>query len=266
MSIAVSVDTSDVPVVNIVITTPDGSSMTSVVLERTSGGITAYTRVQPAPGLPNRFISDYEADWDAPLVYTAIVTYSGTTSTYTSDPIVLPSVNAWAIHPTQPNLSICIDSQDGSVMGVSSIGDVTRVGTATSHNVIRSRFPVVTSYGPRLSPSVSITITTVTAAEETAMNAILDDQTPLLVRFPQSWGVNWEDGFYAVLGDVTAARALQYVGDAYRTFTLPLTRVASPAGAQQSTWDYDGIKTFADYAALTAAYADYASLTANQRN
>jgi hypothetical protein len=63
---------------------------------------------------------------------------------------------------------------------------------------------------------------------------------------------------------VTVGRVIQYAGDPRRTFTLPLTRVAAPAGLQAPVWDYPSLAAaFPDYPSMAAAYADYPSLTAN---
>jgi len=52
-----------------------------------------------------------------------------------------------------------------------------------------------------------MSVTTVTVDEENALRTIVNDQTPLLIRFPESYGLNWDDGYYHV-GDVTVVTDL----------------------------------------------------------
>lgn len=266
VTLAVAIDSGDVPGVLITISTSDASLMTAITLERTANGVTTQTRVQPATGLASTILQDYEADWFTPVVYTATVTHSGTTETVTSATISVEPAGAWAIHPTRPWLSVEIDRRDAGQIGIGTVSGFSRPASSSEHLPVGARFPVVTTVGPRQSSRGTMTVTTMTAAEFQAILTLLDDQTPLLIRVPASWGMDWEDGFYAV-ADLSWDRPSPYGGDPTRLFTLPLTRVASPAGEQESTWDYPSLDAaFADYPSLTDAYADYASLTADERS
>lgn len=266
MSISVALDPGTAPVVNVTIATPDGSNMTAASLNRVTGGLAEMARVQPITGLASTVVQDIDALWDIPVVYSATITYGGTTTTFTSDPIVLSATGAWMLHPSLTTLSVQIDQGETDQIGVVSIGDVTWASTAQEHTPIGSRYPVITTYGPRQAAKTSMVIETVTAADEDALRTLIDDQSPLLIRFPSDSGANFEDGWYSI-GDASASRVQQWVEDTRRQFTLALTRTTAPAITQQSTWDYPALTAaFADYAALTAAFADYPSLTADIRS
>lgn len=266
MTISVALRSDGTPAFDVTIASPDGSALTAITLQRTALGVTANTRVQPITGLPSITITDYEAPWDTDVVYSANVTHGGTAETYTAASASLSASGPWLIHPTRPWLSIPLDNIDPNVMGIATVGTVTRAASSTSHPVLRSRYPVITTFGPRSAPTFPLTVRTMAAEEQSALIAITDDQMPLLLRFPAALGAAIEDGFYSV-GDLAEDRVQQYVGDPGRLFTLPLTRVLSPAGTQQSLWDYPTItSTYADYGSLRAAFADYSALTADQAN
>jgi hypothetical protein len=247
------------------VTVTSTGTMTAVTLWRVVGTLQEKVRLQPIPGATSRTVTDFELPWAVPVSYKATVTTSGGTTSSTSEQITIDSTIAWLIHPNLTSLSMPLDQQNASLMGVVSLGDATYGSTATVHQVIGANLPIVTWVGPRLAPVLTMTVATVDVDEENALRTVVNDQTPLLFRFPTSWGLNWDDGYYHV-GDVTVGRVIQYAGDPRRTFTLPLTRVAAPAGLQAPVWDYPSLAAaFPDYPSMAAAYADYPSLTANVR-
>lgn len=264
MTIAVAPTTTDVPGVGITVTA--AATITAIQLFRTANGVTELTRVQPRTGATTAYVEDYELDWDVPVTYKA--TYTASTSfTETADPITVTSTSVWAIHPVFPaSLSVQID-QPAAVgdTWIISIGTATRAANATTHLVIGSPYPVIVTTGPRLAGTGTAVIGTASDAAEEALWALLNDQSPILLRIPDSFGANFSNGFYSV-GDVTLER-LGVASLGMRQFTLPLTRVAAPAVTQQLAWDYATLTaTFPDYASLTAAFADYGSLTADVRS
>jgi hypothetical protein len=253
------------PGLDVTVAATGGGTMTAVTLWRLVGSTAEKTRLQPATGGTTSTVTDFELPWGVPVSYRATITTSGGTETLTSAETTVDSTIAWLIHPNIPSLSLPLDQQNPELMGIVSLGDALIGATSTVHQIIGANLPVVTWVGPRLAPALTATVATVTVDEQNALFTILNDQTPLLVRFPTEWGVNWADGYYHV-GDVTVGRVIQYAGDPRRTFTLPLTPVAAPAGLQAPVWDYPTLAAdFDDYPSMSAAFADYPSLTANVR-
>lgn len=266
MPITVTTDTSPAPHTEITITSADGTAITAVTLTRIVGTTATVTRVQPGTGTASQYVEDYELDWDTPVTYRASITSTGGTTTATSAPVTVTAAQVWAIHPTIPTLSIPIDSADITRLGLTSLGDISWAANRTLHTVLDNPYPVPVVTGVRAVAAGTIGIATTSPAEQYALRALLNDHTPILIRVPDSWGWDWEDGYYDI-GDVTASRPNQYGPDPHRVFTLPYQRVAAPAGGQQSAWSYPQlIAAYADYPSMRAAYADYPSLTGNNRS
>lgn len=265
MSVTVTVAPSEQEfAVVVTIGTSDGSQMTAVTLSRIANGVTEQTRVQPYVGLASSVVTDPEPEWDTPVVYQAVVTHGGTTETVLSAPIMVSPTDAWAVHPTKPWLSVCIDQQDPTEIGVASLGDLSRPSTASEHIPVGSDLPVYITVGPRLSSRGTMSIATVTLDDARALDALLNDQTPILIRFPSAWGMGFEDGYYQVL-DQTSSRPNPYGGDPARIYALAIVRVSAPAGEQESLWDYPSLTDqMADYGTIHNSFADYPSLTAGE--
>lgn len=253
------------PRFEITMTSSDGSTITAVTLTRTAAGMTDSTRVQPAPGPSPRTVADYEAPWGTPVVFTATVTSTAGTETFTAAGSTLAVAVPWIIHPTTPALSRVLDAGAFASMGVMTIGAVTRAATTTGHEILGSKYRVMTKTGPRAASRTQLEVATVTADEHQALFALVDDQTPLLIRVPAGWAWDWEDGYYDV-GEVTAARFFQYGPERRRVFTLPLERVEAPAGTQQSprTWA-DLLAGFPTWSAVAGAYATWTDVLTDTR-
>lgn len=267
VGISVTVDTISMPPhVAVTVATPNGAAMTAVTITRTGFGLTAPTRVQPKAGFASRTLVDYEAPWETNLTYKATVVTATGTAVYTAPPVRLEPWAAWAIHPTSPALSVCIDQQDANQIGVYNIQSIARAATSTQHVIVGAARPIVTRIGSRSSSRGVLQLATVTGADENKVWSLVDDQTPLYIRFPTVWGANWEGGYYDI-GDVTADRTIQWVQETRRIFALPYTRVDAPAGDQQSDWGYAQLlHDFADYPSVAAAFADYPAVLSNTRS
>lgn len=267
MSITATLDYTAAPKAEIIVTSPDTSAITAVTLYRVVGTTKTLTRVQPSTGTASQYVEDYEAPWAQQLTYQAVVTYNSgkSTATYTSAAVTINPGVAWAIHPTTPALSVQLDALDFTTMGIVSLGSVRWAANRTLHTVLNSPYPVPTSTGDRVASSGTLTVSTKTLDEKVALRALLNDQTPILIRIPTQWGWGWDDGYYDI-GDVDLDRPLQYGPDPSRTFTLPYQRTTAPAGGQESTWSYQQLTTaFADYPSIHASYADYPAVTANNQ-
>lgn len=266
MSITVTANpTSSPPRFEISISSNDGTAIETTSMIRTADGQTVSTRVQPTPGPSPIHVNDYEAPWGVPVQYIVAITHNGTTETLTSPLVTLSPAFPWAIHPTTPALSVCIDQGRFNAMGLVSIGSETRPALTTKHRILGSEYQVVTKTGPRGAVQTSIQIATVTSQERAALTAVTRDQTPLLIQFPPAWGWDWENGYYDV-GDVTTDRFMQYGPEPRRTFGLQLERVDAPAGGQQAerTWT-DVLSGFATWADVAAAYQTWTDVLTDSR-
>lgn len=253
------------PTFLIEVATPAGEAITAMTVSCTANGSTEPIRFQPGAGPSPRVSTHHEAPWNTPVIYSATVTYGSTTATYTSGPTFLRPSFPWLIHPLAPALSRLLDTGDPSRMGVASIAAVTRAANTTRHAILGAKYPVVTKTGPRSGSQFQMQVTTTTSTEAADLWALLDDQTPLLIRVPTDWEWDWEDGYYDV-GDVSADRLEQYGPTRLRTFTLALARVEAPAGdlLPQRTWD-DLSADFATWGDLIPAYADWTSVLTDTR-
>lgn len=189
------------------------------------------------------------------------------TASATSDALVLSPPNSWMIHPSNPSLSVPISSQDLSTATVRTIGDVTNPSNTTEHQILGQPNPITTNSGPRLSSRLTIVIGTKNTAQEQSLVSLLNDGTPVLFRFPASFNIGFDDGFYSV-GDMTRSRFAQRPGDALRNFTLPLTQVQSPVViVQNAGWSWAALAAqFSTWAQVSLAFNTWADVLTNNRN
>lgn len=250
------------PAVTVTVTAP--AAMTGIVLKRTGGGATERTPIQPKTGSTSATVQDYLIPWDTDVVYTATITTAGGTTTDTAAAVNLSASDAWAIHPVFPQRSITIDRQHptGGLL-VTGWTSAARPAQATEHRIVGNPFPVFTTIGSRQSLRGTLTLLAERETDRNAVTLLIDDQTPILFRYPKSIGSGWEDGFYAV-GDYAEEQQAPRGGGWWK-ISLALTRVQAPPVTTASGWDYPTITaTFADYDDLTASFADYPSLTAGR--
>jgi hypothetical protein len=102
---------------------------------------------------------------------------------------------------------------------------------------------------------------TSTLAEATAISAILDSGTPLLLNIPPSllWGVTYE---WIAAGDSEETRVVPQVGARpNRLITIPYLVVSRPEGDLLPTRTYADVLTeAASYSAVLASRASYTAL------
>jgi hypothetical protein len=246
------------------VTVTGGATMTAATLKRTANGTTEKAPIQPKTGVTSSTVQDYLIPWDVDVVYTATVTTAGGTTTYTAAAVNLSATDAWAIHPVFPQRSITIDRQNptGGIV-VAGWTSTTRPAEASEHRIVGNPFPVFTTIGSRQSLRGTLTLFAERQTDRDSVTLLIDDQTPILFRYPASIGAGWEDGFYNV-GDYTEDQ-IGPRGGGWWKISLALTRVQPPAVTTVAGWDYPTITaTFADYADLTASFADYQALTADR--
>jgi hypothetical protein len=270
VTISVTAQPNNVPPrFQITVTSPDGSPITSAALIRVDPSGSAPTRVQPpVPAASGLVVYDYEAPWDVPLVYSIGINYGtggASSTTFTSTAATLSPPFPYLIHPTAPVLSVCLDQARFDRMGVVSIGAETRPALTTKHRIQGSEYQIVTKTGPRGAQSFALQVAILSAADRAALLAITRDQTPLYIAFPDSWGWDFDDGYYDV-GDFGSDRVLQYGPELRRTVTLPLERVEAPIGTQAAAWTWAGLlAAVSSWDAAKAAYATWADVATNTR-
>lgn len=214
------------------------------------------------------------ADWSA-MQARGITWFDGdsfqasTTTQYdeSSSPVTLSPDSGWLIHPGNPAKSMRLPL--GHITGM---GDTTRRSNATRHDILGARYPIYTNPGPRYSRELSMKLRTRTADDENMLDALLDDQTPILFnpRGVDASRLNLNP-MYLQVGDVTAARYAQSLyptSDSpqhWRDWTLPCTQVDSPAVSQQAVgWTYAQLlNDNTRYQSIIISYKDYASLQAH---
>lgn len=182
----------------------------------------------------------------------------------TADPVTLTPDEAWLIHPSKPSLSVPIGEDNGN--GFVADGAMVMPATATTHHPLGEDLGITVVNGPRWGDQGSVVFHTQDADGRKAMRALLRDQTPILIRVPPSWDIDFDDGFYAVR-DVRVSRLEQMPGFVVRQFELPIERVLAPSVNVESSWTYAALAlAFASYDAVALAYEDYTAVLADDRN
>lgn len=154
-----------------------------------------------------------------------------------STPEVLTVENMWLINLRAIGFSLEISKNVWKGKGtLSSVGAKTTTPNTVLQLPLGASKPITFSFGPRIEEQTSISLEVDSAAFATAIEAILQDGTPLLIRIPEAWGAFFEDGFYEV-GKVTPKIAVNNSHTYWATYTLPLTPVASPQLRQGSVWN-----------------------------
>lgn len=196
-----------------------------------------------------------------------VETYGGASNiTESTNAIILAPSEAWIIHPATPAKSIPIDRDDLDKTNLETIGAVTQRSTATVHEILGQQKAIHVKTGPRRAAELVLALTTETVADRKQIEFLLADETPLLIRIPPSWGVDFDDDFYAV-GDVGIERAMQLYGINARVFTLPLRAVESPiVGVENVGWSWAALAAeFASWDAVELAFVSWADLLTNNR-
>jgi peptidoglycan hydrolase-like protein with peptidoglycan-binding domain len=188
---------------------------------------------------------DHEAPLDVPVTYRVT---SGAT-TFTSTAVTVPSDRGnvgsmvWLTHPTKPSLSVLWCCED--------IAERTSPGRNGVLQILGRADPIAIT-DSRVSPAGTMTGYTFTRAEATKLRALLADGGTLCVRAPAAWDTPW---FYCAIGDVADANAGGSGLETVRSWHLPYTVVAQPAGGSQGPVGATWADVLAAYATWTAEIA-----------
>lgn len=245
------------PRVRLDITASGTPAVPSVTVSRADVSGRSYP-VRTSDGGPLPLSGGVGVLWDYEIPYGTTSTYavaaSGVATVTTT--ALLDVADVWLVHPGVPALSV-------RVPVVSEIGDLSRPVDRGLFSVVGRSDPIVVGGGARSSAAGTLAVRTRTDAERHALDLLLDDGSALLLNLPVTLGWGMETAYISV-GDVTAARTVEYAPQPYREWTLPYQVVTRPAGGSQSerTWatvaaEYPG--TWADVAATGMTWAELAN-------
>lgn len=208
----------------------------------TTGGQTEFVGVAAAPGT-----FDLQADARGGTVSAFSVSDRTSTAPFEASASVnLNVTQTWLIHPSKPSLSIPIYSHGGQAgvrwIEASSGESKASAAVSTVHRPIGRRRPVVITSGPRQADEWALVVESTTIAAKNALRAIVDDQTPLLLRSPASVVMDLPDDWYSV-GDVTTTRLEVPAITQITTMTLPLTPVDEPIVRVGALWTWGDLLT-----------------------
>lgn len=185
---------------------------------------------------------DHEAPLDVEVHYEA--SSPDDAQVLSSSTVTVPSNGKlWLKHPGQPALNTTITPTEAPVM--------TRSIERGIHYVQGRPNPVVTSQR-RYGLSGELAIRTQTEGDMAAIDALLDDGSPLLLQAPAGYGLGNQ---YISIGDVPREWLLRYLPDARRNWRLPFVVTDRPVGVAAGTAG----NTYADRLALFPTYADISS-------
>jgi hypothetical protein len=230
----------------------------SVTLTTTAG---SFTLARGTGSFPDKitagtigagsFVEDFVLSSTADTPFTA-------TATTTAD-----FQGAWLLHPSQPSLSLMIEPDDHAsgvrFIEASSGESKSSAAQRTIHRPVGRRKAVVITSGPRQADEWTLVVEAKTIEAKNAIRALVDDQTPLLLRTPPSMGTDLPDDWYSV-GDLTVTRVEVPAITQVTTISMPLTPVDEPVVRQGALWSYGSdLLANATYAEARAALPTYLS-------
>lgn len=217
-----------------------GATSATIVRNDPDGTQTPVRLAEPAAldGSGSVVLYDYESWFGGSTTYTATTT----TGTATSTTVTLDVADIWLRHPGVPSLSQKVDFQGE--------GNPTRPVTQAVLEPLGRANPIVVSDGQRKSKRGDLTLRTKNDAEHTALLALVDDVTPLLLDIPASYNYGADLRHqYLAIGDLTQKRLMEdYYPHPWRIWNAPYIVVGRPAG---------GIQAQRTYATVLAAHATY---------
>lgn len=150
---------------------------------------------------------------------------------------------AWLIHPTFPSLSVSIDPgqhrfrDSGVNVDRTTKSSKTRAARSTRHEPYGRKRAVVITSGSRAAAEWTLVLRTMTLEDRDSVEAVTEDQTPLLLRTPVGWTWDLPDDWYSV-GDYSEDRPRPRLDSPERLISLPLTPVDPPIVRQAPVWTY----------------------------
>lgn len=194
-------------------------------------------RQKPVIGTDTIAVYDYEAPFGRAITYSISGTLEDESSFSESLGTLLDVKIGWMIHPRQPSLSYPLPDLSVSRGGLLQLGETTNTAQATEFNPIGSELPIVVISGSRQADNRIISIVTVTKSEKRALTTLLRNEVPLVFRFPTSWDMEFEEGFYKI-GDVRRSPYIDERGEWLLRWDLPIQKVRPVVSTLQAqhTW------------------------------
>lgn len=230
-----------------------GTGAYTVTRTAADGATAAVRNGEPAVASAGGWLgNDYEAPLDQSLVYTATLTTTPFTVTSAAPVTLASDGRCWLGHPGRPGLNmrplvaeLQLTQRTARSQVLAVFGRAKPIGQSLRRN----------------SQEGSLMVRTSTAAEFAALEALIDDGSPLLLRAPSTWVAYGHR--YIQVGDVVAERLTRVGTDARFLVTLPWIEVERPAGPAEGgagfRWD-DVIAEYATWDDLVAANATWADV------
>lgn len=187
---------------------------------------------------------DYEAPLDQVVGYQATSTQRPGLTATSNSVTVTAGTRAWLTHPTKPSLN--------RLVTMTVVPGRQRAARRGVLRPLEGKYPIPVN-GVRQAPAGRMVIQTNGVAEENAINELLDDGSPLMLRMPAVWGGY---AWYVSVDTSGAERADPTIGDLIiDNLELPFEVVDKQAGAAEGG-------TGNSYADMSAAYQAYSQVSA----
>ena len=217
------------PRVLIEVDSGDGTPITSVVVRR--DGVPLLE--QPIISGPDGYTYDYIPPYGVPVTYSAIIT-TATETTTSSSTVTVDSQDGYMINPRKPAFSFRL-SADHRRAGVVTLGERVNPARAVEHESIGNNEAIVVTMGSRGADQRTITVGTVSRNDRDTLDQCLSDETPLMVRFPAAWDMDFREAFYK-FGDSTKAPLVEIAGNWINRWSFPIKQVRAPKIVVQAVW------------------------------
>lgn len=185
---------------------------------------------------------------------------NGTTVPFNESATTTLSPDAsWLVHPTFTSLSVPFEGDCPISMSAETRAQVQSEAQRNVIPIQGSSTPVVVVNGRRSADSWTLGLNCPTLEDRDSVRALLDDQTPILVR-AHSPACDVPDGWYSV-GDYAATRPAPIAANEYHRVTLPMQPVREPVVVfGNAGWDYADVALVGTYADVLATYPTYLDL------
>lgn len=207
---------------------------------------------------------DYRVPFEERVSYRTVET-----SPAASGPVVLDVRVPWLIHPYAPSLSMAVPgSYDGGVhpnFVREAFRTRSRPSSTVEYEPLNRDDTIAVRVGRRRARTSEMSIRTYTLEQNTALDQLVEDDSPLLLNVPPSlrWGITYE---WVQLGEVADSRLGIEGSHEVREWVLPFKRTGEPVGLVAPEWTFGQIQeAFTTFADIEAAYATFGDIELDNR-